>query len=43
MNTHYLSDVQYYGFTNKLSELAKPVINTSDTEKHWKFELIENK
>lgn len=43
MNTHYLSDVRYYGFTNKLSELVKPVINTSDNEKHWRFELIENK
>ena len=42
INTNYLSDIKYYGFTNKLSEMVKP-INTSDTEKHWKFELIENK
>ena len=43
INTHYLSDIRYYGFTNKLSELTKPITNTSDTEKHWRFELIENK
>ncbi len=43
VNTNYLSDVRYYGFTTKLSELVKPIINTTDTEKHWRFELIENK
>lgn len=41
-NTNYLSDIKYYGFTDKLADLAKPIIN-NDNEKHWRFELVENK
>ena len=41
-NTNYLSDIKYYGFTDKLSDLVKPIVNNNDG-KHWKFELVENK
>lgn len=40
INTNYLSDIKYYGFINKLTDLVKPIV---DNEKHWRFELIENK
>ena len=40
VDTNYLSDIVYYGFTDKLSDLVKTVNNN---EKHWRFELIENK
>lgn len=41
IKTHYLSDIKYHGFTDKLTDLVMPINN--DTGKHWRFELIENK
>ena len=41
VNTNYLSDIKYYGFTDKLADLVKPINN--DNEKHWRFELIAEK
>jgi len=45
IETHSLSDIKYYGFTNKLADLVKPIINDNNEkqQKHWRFELIENK
>ena len=40
VDTFSLSDIIYCGFTDKLSDLVKTVDNN---EKHWRFELIENK
>lgn len=40
--TNYLSDIKYYGFTDKLADLVKPIVN-DDNGKHWIFELVENK
>lgn len=40
-NTFHQSDIKYYGFTVKLTNLVKPINN--DNGKHWRFELIENK
>jgi len=40
VDTNNLSDIAYYGFTDKLSDLVKTIDNN---EKHWRFELIENK
>lgn len=42
IDTNYLSDINYCGFTNKLTDLVKPIVNENN-EKHWRFELIENK
>ena len=42
VETNHLSDIIYYGFTDKLTDLVKSV-NINNNEKHWRFELIENK
>ena len=42
INTHYFSDIPHYGFTDKLTDLVKPIVNNYNG-KHWRFELIENK
>jgi len=41
VDTNSIYDIKYYGFTDKLADLVKSINN--DNEKHWRFELIEEK